>query len=689
MSAPGYYFSEWSGDLSGSANPINVTMNANKNITANFAVITYTLNVSAVNGSVIKNPDQATYPIGSSVQLRAIPATGYHFLNWSGNISGSTNPVNVTMNANKNITANFAINTYTLTINAEHGSVVKNPNQATYDSNSIVQLIAIPETGYEFLGWAGDVSGGTNPVNITINRNTIVYAIFQIKMYMLNVHAERGSVIIDPNWGIYDSNSTVQLTAVPDPGCQFTSWSGDLSGSTNPVNITMNRDMNITANMYFIGWAFDVVPQTINSGLVYVERNRIDTVKVKNIGLEVLNVTNITSSLPVFTVNTTNFSLISGEEQAIAVRFTPTDSIVYNGIITFTTNDPMHPTIDIIVQGQGYDKRSVFLFDGFENGDFTGWHADDTTGIREVTSSTAAEGRYSFHLQNNHSDNFQNVGISKYLGENYFPEFVSFNVRVASPSLASGYFVADGTVNEGVIWFYVCDGKFSVNGDNPYGNGDKSVVCRENTWYHIEFRNIDWRQNRFDYYVDGALIKANINFRAAAYGFNKIALFNADPSDAWWDGICMGVGSISILRSGWNLVSVPYIQTNESASVLFPGKFGNMFAYNTTNGAYDPSPTLTVGPGYWVCYQDPSTVNLSGTIPAPATIQIDKAGWVLVGSRSTPMQVYSLILSDGAMRMGSAYRYDAVARIYQATTVIDPGEAVWINVNKACTVTIP
>ena len=101
--------------------------------------------------------------------MTAIPATGYHFTGWSGDLTGSTNPATVTMDANKNITANFAINTYTLTVNATNGTVTKNPNQATYDSNQRVQLTATPATGYHFTGWSGDLTGSTNPATVTMD----------------------------------------------------------------------------------------------------------------------------------------------------------------------------------------------------------------------------------------------------------------------------------------------------------------------------------------------------------------------------------------------------------------------------------------------------------------------------------------------------------------------------------------
>ncbi len=266
--ATGYHFTSWSGDLTGSTNPATVTMNANKTITANFAINTYTLVVNAANGTVAKNPNLATYDSNSTVQLTAVPSTGYHFTSWSGDLTGSTNPATVTMNANKNITANFAINTYTLTVNATNGTVTKNPNQATYDSAVVVQLTATPATGYQFIGWSGDLSGSANPVTVIMNANKTITANFAMKAFTLTVNAANGTVAKNPNQATYDSNSTVQLTATSATGYHFTSWSGDLTGSTNPATVTMDANKNITAN-----FAINTYTLTINATNGTVTKN--------------------------------------------------------------------------------------------------------------------------------------------------------------------------------------------------------------------------------------------------------------------------------------------------------------------------------------------------------------------------------------------------------------------------------
>jgi uncharacterized repeat protein (TIGR02543 family) len=108
--ATGYTFTGWTGDATGSQNPLSVTMNENKDITANFSEIqpnTFTLNVTAFNGSVLKNPELNAYNSGDIVLLTATPNSGYTFTGWSGDANGTQNPLSVTMNDHKNITANF------------------------------------------------------------------------------------------------------------------------------------------------------------------------------------------------------------------------------------------------------------------------------------------------------------------------------------------------------------------------------------------------------------------------------------------------------------------------------------------------------------------------------------------------------------------------------------------------------
>src|SRR5438876_903285 len=124
-------------------------MDAAKHITATFAINTYALDVATVgNGTEAKSPDQPSYDHGSTVQLTATPAAGFHFTGWSGDASGSDNPLNVVMDAAKHITATFAINTYTITATASASGAIAPSGTVSVSHGDSQSFAVTPGTGY-------------------------------------------------------------------------------------------------------------------------------------------------------------------------------------------------------------------------------------------------------------------------------------------------------------------------------------------------------------------------------------------------------------------------------------------------------------------------------------------------------------------------------------------------------------
>jgi hypothetical protein len=65
-----------------------------------------TVNVTPeVGGSV--SPSSGTYKMGSGVNLLATPSPEYIFKEWTGGLTGTTNPGNLIMDADKTVTAIF------------------------------------------------------------------------------------------------------------------------------------------------------------------------------------------------------------------------------------------------------------------------------------------------------------------------------------------------------------------------------------------------------------------------------------------------------------------------------------------------------------------------------------------------------------------------------------------------------
>jgi len=114
--------------------------------------ITFTLAVTASEGGSVNDPGD-TYNENSYVSITPSPAQGYVFSGWTGNASGSTNPLSDNMTGNKDITTTFSRSQYALTFGVVvQGSVVQEQvssakSKTDYDSGSTFRLTATPEPG--------------------------------------------------------------------------------------------------------------------------------------------------------------------------------------------------------------------------------------------------------------------------------------------------------------------------------------------------------------------------------------------------------------------------------------------------------------------------------------------------------------------------------------------------------------
>jgi uncharacterized repeat protein (TIGR02543 family) len=262
----------------------------------NIASVKRTLTITATNGVVSTNPNptNGTYDDGTSVSLTATPDAGYQFDGWSGDATGNTNPLTITMDADKAVTAMFSKIQKTLTITATNGVVATNPNptNGAYDDGTSVSLTATPDAGYQFDGWSGDATGNTNPLAITMDADKAVTAMFSKIQRTLTITATNGTVISNPSPinGTYDNGTIVTLTGTADAGFGFVNWSGDSSATTNTITITMDADKNLVANFSSIASAddfnrldFKIYPNPAASTLNIEASFTIDTISIFNL----------------------------------------------------------------------------------------------------------------------------------------------------------------------------------------------------------------------------------------------------------------------------------------------------------------------------------------------------------------------------------------------------------------------
>jgi uncharacterized repeat protein (TIGR02543 family) len=363
---PGYYFTGWSEDASGTTNPISVVMDRNKSVTANFAPVpasTYTLSVEpsvqdGSSGTITKSPNQAFYSDGSLVSLTANAGSGSAFVGWKWDAYGTSNPSSITMNSNKIIYAQFVrrsqssavvelkspLFTFNFPYTQTNGrGVIGNPTRSgamlyfaatttvpwirlTSSMGSIPGLSGTSESSVQFIAEenttlsprTGEIyvhaPGATNsPQIFTVNQAAGVVR------YALSTSALNGAISRSPDQPTYATGTQVTLTANPSAGFAFSSWGGDASGSQNPLTVSMNSAKSITATFYELPKP-DIVTQVSLSTASGPAGSRTSIQgTVRNQGVDNANsgrvyfrVTDAASSAPAITVGQAPFADFAG-----------------------------------------------------------------------------------------------------------------------------------------------------------------------------------------------------------------------------------------------------------------------------------------------------------------------------------------------------------------------------------------
>jgi len=138
----------------------------------------------------------------------------------------------------------------TTSSNPNDGGTVS-PSTSSYEIGESVTITAVPASEYVFESWTG-ASGSSTSTTVVMNSDLSVTGNFVKKKYPLNIEIQ-GQGTVDEKiikQGIatdYNSGTIVELTAVPKDGWEFKGWSGDLSGTENPINITIDKAKTVKA----------------------------------------------------------------------------------------------------------------------------------------------------------------------------------------------------------------------------------------------------------------------------------------------------------------------------------------------------------------------------------------------------------------------------------------------------------
>ncbi|MCB0642079.1 MAG: carbohydrate-binding protein, partial [Phaeodactylibacter sp.] len=276
-----------------------------------------------------------TYDGGTTIALTATPDAQYQFDSWSGDASGSSNPLSVLVDGNKSIVANFSLvqgGCQDVAYQAEDGSwsnaavetehsgytgtgYVNTDNNAgewvqvqanvasagTYEvsivyangssdrpvdvsvNGTFASNVSLPGTG-GWTSWASadftlTLGAGNNDIRLTatgssgapnIDRVDVCQGSAPPASYSLSTTIN-GQGSVSPSSGTYTDGTVVNLTATPASGWEFDSWGGVDNSSGNTASVTMNANRSVTVTFTEIPQNAELTIQEDSDGFCGVD----------------------------------------------------------------------------------------------------------------------------------------------------------------------------------------------------------------------------------------------------------------------------------------------------------------------------------------------------------------------------------------------------------------------------------
>ncbi|MCC5825396.1 InlB B-repeat-containing protein [Alkalimonas sp.] len=347
-SRTGYSFTGWSpSDFS------NIT--ADTTITAQYSINSYTLTFDSAGGSAVASITQA---FGSAITPPANPSrTGHNFAGWSPSIPASMPAENLTL------TAQWTAHNYAIHFIDWNGIVLK--SQTIAHGNSATPPDDPSRTGHTFTGWSpSDFS------NITAN--TIFTAQFSINSYTLTFDTAGGSAI-----AAFTQTYGSTITPPADPsrdGHTFTGWNPTIPATMPAENRTLTAQWAAdTYTVSFVDWDGTLLKtETVNHGSGATAPSNPSRIGYSFTGWNPSNFSNITADTTV----TAQYSISS-----YSVNFVDWDNTVIK--------------TETVTHGNGATAPPVPSRTGYS---FTGWSPADFNTIIANTTVTAQYNVNSFTL---------------------------------------------------------------------------------------------------------------------------------------------------------------------------------------------------------------------------------------------------------------------------------------------------
>ena len=517
--AVGYHFVNWT--LNGVAFSTSTTYQfeviGEGSFVGNFAINSYEITAVANPTEGGEVTGTGTYNHFETCTLTAIPAEGYHFVNWTlaGTEVSTDSIISFMVEEARDYVANFQINSYVIGAtpnDAQFGSVT---GGGTYNHFETCTLVATPATGYHFVNWtlAGvEVSDlATYQFEVTGAANFV--ANFAINNYTITVVADPTVGGTVEGEGTYDHFDTCTLVATPATGYHFVNWTLEgeevSTSATYKFEVTGEADFvgNFELNSYEITAAilptasgtvtgagtyhhFDTctLVATPATGYHFVnwKLNDVEVSTESNISFMVEEARDYTAN---FEINHYVINVTSNNEQFGTV----TGGGTYNHFDTCTmvaTPATGYHFVNWTLNGVAFSTSTTYQFEVIGEGSFVGNFAINSYEISAVANPTEG-GEVTGTGTYNH---FETCTLTAIPAEGYhFVNWTLGGTEVSTDSIISFMveeardYVANFQINSYVIGATPNDAQFgSVTGAGTYNHFETcTLVATPSTGYHF------------------------------------------------------------------------------------------------------------------------------------------------------------------------------------------------------------
>ena len=268
------------------------------NVTADHSIsATFSANISSYivtfiegdNGTITGSKVQTVNNGDNCMAVTAHANTHYHFVNWTGALTSTNNPLTVmNVGSDMTITANFAIDTCALNYSAgANGSIIgTNPQTVAYGADGAT-VTAMPKMGYHFVKWSDDImTASRRDENVTGNISVIAtFAEAETSAVLTMAVNGRGTVSPIPGAYTVDREGITAITATAEHGNSFVNWA--VSGNA------VVADVNAADTMVTMAGANGTVTANFTSGTLTTLENGIPVFEISG-GSEDIRIFKIT-----------------------------------------------------------------------------------------------------------------------------------------------------------------------------------------------------------------------------------------------------------------------------------------------------------------------------------------------------------------------------------------------------------